>query len=430
MNARAQALNFICQVIVAKRSLNEVLKNLSGKDAPFIQALCYGVCRAYFRLEYILQLLLEKPLKAKDQDVYCLLLMGLYQLSEMRIPAHAAVSETVALTKTIKKEWAKGLINAVLRNFLRKRDELQPEITKNVSAKYAHPKWLIAKLKQDWPEDWQAIVDANNAHPPFSLRVNVEKAREMPSLREFVARASSENDERIHAIPYTRSGIILDPPVPVSQLPGWQEGAISVQDGAAQLVPELLMLQKDQYVLDACAAPGGKTAHILETADVELVAIDKDPERLALIHENLSRLRLTATCLAADVADTPSWWSGRQFERILLDAPCSASGVIRRHPDIKILRRPADIAKLADEQRRLMQAVWSLLAPDGILVYATCSVFCEENMEVMADFLKENSDAFEEKILADWGKPCQIGRQILPGMNEMDGFYFARFRKV
>jgi 16S rRNA (cytosine967-C5)-methyltransferase len=234
----------------------------------------------------------------------------------------------------------------------------------------------------------------------------------------------------METIPYTQSGIILKSPVNVSELPGFAKGDISVQDGAAQLAPDLLMIEKGQYVLDACAAPGGKSAHILETADVELVAIDKDAERLQLINENLSRLQLSAKCIAADAADVTKWWDGRLFDRILLDAPCSASGIIRRHPDIKLLRQDKDIAKLAAEQKRLLQAVWPLLRPNGLLVYATCSIFSDENYAVIEDFLQHHPDAMDEKIAAEWGLACRYGRQILPGMNQMDGFYFSRLRKV
>lgn len=459
MNARSLALDMLIQVIVDGRSLNTVIpallhnrhceehpltkaiqedvwiatlpaearddayatKGIKSKKlhVSFIQALCYGVCRSFFRLNFFLQQLLDKPLKPKDQDIYCLLLMGLYQLSEMRVPPHAAVSETVSLTKHLEKDWARGFVNGVLRNFERRFDELMLKLDKNFSAKYSHPQWMLDKIKKDWPKHWIQILEANNAHPPFSLRVNVR----LGSREEYAALPH-------HNIPHTTSGIILKNPVNVSELPGFSEGKVSVQDGAAQLAAGLLLLEDNQYVLDACAAPGGKTAHILETADVEVLAIDKDPKRLISIEENLSRLKLQAKCIAEDVGNVSKWWDGRLFDRILLDAPCSASGVIRRHPDIKLLRHDKDIAKLANEQKRLLEALWPLLKPNGVLVYATCSIFSDENVAVVADFLQKTPDAFEEKIDKDWGIACQYGRQILPGMDEMDGFYFCALRKA
>jgi 16S rRNA (cytosine967-C5)-methyltransferase len=422
MKTRAMALDILIQVIVHGKSLSHLLA-ASPRDPTsnsFIQAICYGVCRSFFRLDYILQILLEKPLKDKDQDVYCLLLMGLYQLTEMRVPKHAAVSESVSLTQHLKKEWAKGLVNAVLRNVERRQTELTSEIEKNFSARYSHPKWMIAKFKKDWPKEWVNILNANNVHPPFSLRVNVRHVKR----EQYIKHADMTE------LQHTPSGIILKTPVNVSELPGFAAGDVSVQDGAAQLVPDLLMLEKNHYVLDACAAPGGKTAHILETEEVELVAIDKDAKRLQRIEDNLSRLKLSAKCMVADAALVAEWWGGRLFDRILLDAPCSASGVIRRHPDIKILRQEKDIAKLVFEQKRLLQAVWPLLKPNGILVYATCSIFSDENSAIMEEFLQQTADATEEKIDAEWGIACRYGRQILPGMNEMDGFYYSRLRKV
>ncbi len=464
MNARSHALDILIQVIVAGRSFTPSSRDLfagprsfldaaldpanKSRDDGFTQAICYGVCRNFFRLDFFLQQLLEKPLKQKDKVIYCLLLMGLYQLTEMRVPTHAAVSETVSLTTHLKKEWARGLVNAVLRNFLRRQEDLMTKLEKNFSAKYSHPQWMIDKIKNDWPKEWINILEANNEHPPFALRVNVRRGtREQyvnSSSRDLFAGSRGAHDvaldpadkprddvlENIRNIPHTQSGIILNTPVNVSELPGFSEGKISVQDGAAQLAAELLKLEKNQYVLDACAAPGGKTAHILEMADVELVAVDKDPKRLQSIEENLSRLQLKAKCIAADVGNVSQWFEGRLFDRILLDAPCSASGVIRRHPDIKILRQDKDIAKLADEQKRLLAALWPLLKPNGILVYATCSIFSDENVEVVADFLQKTTDAFEEKIAMDWGVASLYGRQILPGMDEMDGFYFCALRKA
>lgn len=423
MNLRAIAAETIFKVVIEGASLSDAMpeKLSDARDQAFLQALCYGVCRRYFYLDALLQQLMDKPLKAKDQDIYILLLVGLYQLIDMRVPAHAAIAETVDAVKKFKKIWAKGLVNAVLRNYQRHATELQETLQDNLSAEYSHPMWLIEKTRQEWPVDWQAILTANNQHPPLALRVNQQKITREQYLTSIPA----------HILPETQSGIVLEKPLDVQQIPGFLTGEVSVQDGAAQLAAELLMLAPGQRVLDACAAPGGKTAHILELQPqlAELVAIDRDEKRLNSVRENLQRLQISATLIAADAADTTHWWDKTLFDRILLDAPCSASGVIRRHPDIKLLRRPTDIAKLAIEQLRLLEALWPLLKTDGLLVYATCSIFTEENTRVLQTFLQAHPEAKIDRITTEWGKECAVGKQILPGMHEMDGFYFARLRK-
>ncbi len=435
MNLRAIAAYIILQVVTG-RSLadclpDEVAKIPDARDQGFLQALCYGVCRWYFRLVALADLLLEKPLKEKDQDIYMLLLVGLYQLIEMRVPAHAAVAETVAATKYFKKIWAKGLVNAVLRNYQRRELELNKEvkmkIEDNPQAFFSHPLWLIEQLQKDWPSIWQEILIANNQHPPFALRVNQKRVTREAYLKKLI---SSADQISARIIPETSAGIFLEKPVDVNQLIGFNQGEISVQDGAAQLAAEILEITPNLRVLDACAAPGGKTAHILELqSNVELVAVDRDVARLQLVRDNLQRLHLSANCLSADVADVRQWWDGKLFDRILLDAPCSASGVIRRHPDIKLLRRADDLEKLAKEQLRLLTAIWDLLKPDGLLVYATCSIFSIENVDVLQAFLATHGSAREEKIKANWGIECTIGRQIFPGTHDMDGFYYARLKK-
>lgn len=430
MNLRALAAEVISNVVEGA-SLSEVLpykltELKDPRDQAFLQAICYGVCRWYFRLETILDHLLDKPLKAKDQDIHSLLLVGLYQLIEMRVPSHAAVAETVEAAKSFKKIWAKGLINAVLRNYQRHSADITQAIQQDSIATYSHPDWIIDRLNTAWPDDWKDILIANNQHPPFTLRVNLDKNSrehyiELLAARDIEALVNSE----------INTAITVTKPIDVHELPGFADGDVSVQDAAAQLAAELLAVEPKQRVLDACAAPGGKTAHILELQpEVEaLVAVDCDEERLDVVRENLQRLKLKAELICADAGDTAEWWDGKLFDRILLDAPCSASGVIRRHPDIKLLRRPEDITQMAKEQLRLLTALWPLLKPNGLLVYATCSVFPEENMRVLSSFLAKTSDVREERIKATWGKECVIGRQIFPGMHGMDGFYFACLRK-
>lgn len=403
----------------------QLAKLTETRDRAFVQALCYGVCRFYPRLDVILSHLMTKPMKAKDSDVHALLMVGLYQLMDMQTPPHAAVSETVNAVEALKKPWARGLVNAVLREYLRQQDSLPELIAADDEARFAHPAWWIATVRRAWPDQWQEILDANNVHPPFSLRVNqqhvdVEKYLQQLSAQELPA----------HRIASTHHGVIVETPTAVEQLPGFAAGHVTVQDGAAQLAAELMQLSAGQRVLDACAAPGGKLTHILEIVPtLDVVAIEKDKSRLLPIRENLQRLHQQAELICADAADLSAWWDNKPFDRILLDAPCSASGVIRRHPDIKLLRLPDDIRALAAVQYRILTALWQTLAPGGLLVYATCSIYPEENVQVIQKFLDEYADAREEKIAAEWGLACKHGRQILPGMEEMDGFYFAVLRK-
>lgn len=431
MNLRAAAANIIHQVANNGKSLSDVLPPMLDKfkeqrDQALLQALCYGVCRRYFFLSAIADALLEKPLKQKDQDIFCLLLVGLFQIIDMRIPDYAAVDETVAAVKDLNKVWAKGLVNAVLRNYQRSAETLVDKLTKNDESAYSHPAWIVGKLKKYWPSHWQQILNANNAHPPFALRVNTQKITRENYLQKL-QKYSIEAD----IIPETSAGIIVKNPMDALSLPGFKEGEISVQDGAAQMSASLLELVPGLTILDACAAPGGKTAQILETEPQlkKCIAIDNSENRLQLVKDNLQRLDLTAECIQQDAGNTPAWWDGQLFDRILLDAPCSASGVIRRHPDIKLLRRPEDIQNLAKEQERLLTALWPLLKTDGIFLYVTCSIFPEENHRLLERFLTTHPDAKEEKIQAIWGLDCSVGKQILPGMHDMDGFYYARLRK-
>jgi len=400
---------------------SEKLQQLDSRDRALVQALCYGVCRLYFSLIALANTLLTKPLKSKDQDIYILLLIGLFQLKEMRIPAHAAIAETVDAAVNLNKTWAKGFVNAVLRNYQRRTAEMdQPSSLDSLSSYYAHPEWFIEHVKKQWPYQWEAILIANNQHPPFTLRVNQQRIS-----RENYVKKVAEFDPSL--VNETESGILLANPISIQQLPGFEKGEVSVQDGAAQLAAPLLELMPNQRILDACAAPGGKTTHILELQpNVELIALDNQQKRLNAVQENLQRLQLNATLVCADLT---TWSDNRLFDRILLDVPCSASGVIRRHPDIKLLRRMTDIPELVKKQKQLLNAAWTLLKPGGLLVYVTCSVLAEENNDLIQGFLTHQPEASEEKITGNWGISCSIGKQILPGMHGMDGFYFARLRK-
>ncbi|HEC18026.1 MAG TPA: 16S rRNA (cytosine(967)-C(5))-methyltransferase RsmB [Gammaproteobacteria bacterium] len=425
INPRAAAARVLDQVIRQGRSLSRVLEVGSGEDQGLVSEMCYGVLRDYHRLAAVVAGLLKKPLKEKDTDVQALLLLGIYQFMAMRVPDHAAVSETVAATADLKKPWARGLVNGVLRNFQRQREALLAQAEGAEEGSWSHPQWLIDALRTAWPEDWQQILRANNQRPPLCLRINTTKIDaseyvQMLRRQEIVAICSG----------ITESAVILEQPQDVTRLPGFAEGWVSVQDEAAQQAAWLMDLKPGQRVLDVCAAPGGKTAHMLEQADVDMVALDVDASRMQRVTQNLQRLGKTAQCLQGDARAPQTWWDGRPFQRILLDAPCSATGVIRRHPDIKLLRRAEDIHNLVQTQAQILEGIWPLLSPGGMLVYATCSVLPEENCEQIVRFVERQGDARLREKDVPWGRPLEAGRQILTGDHGMDGFFYACLEKT
>ena len=431
MNSRLAVVKILLQVTVHGRNLPDAIAkyadNIEDNDRPLIQAMSYGVIRLLPRLEYIADQLISKPLKTKDQDIVLLILSGLYQLIEMRIPDHAAVSETVKITKSLKKPWAKNLVNAVLRNYQRQAETLTNQLEKNEVAKFAHPQWWLDLIKKNWLEEkrWQHILQANNQNPPMTLRLNTGHIK-----REDYLELLTEHGITATAAKYSPDAIYLDKPVQVNQLPLFAEGKVSVQDEAAQLAAILLDPQKGDHILDACAAPGGKTIHLLERENnIDLLALDIEESRLERVQENLDRTQLKARLLAANAFDPDSWWDKKPFDRILLDAPCSASGVIRRHPDIKLLRHQDDIPKLVQDQEQILNALWPLLKPGGMLLYATCSVLAEENTLQIQHFLQQHADADLQPIKSDWGQQQIAGKQILPGEDGMDGFFYALIQK-
>jgi len=424
VNVRLISANVIVKVLNGKSltvALDEAWSQVDDvKERAFIQAMCYGTIRYYFRLDFILTQLLTKPIK--DKQIKVLALIGLFQLQYMRVKQHAAVSETVAVMK--KKQWAKSLLNAILRRYLREQEELEALADKHVA--YAHPDWMIKSFKADWGEAAKVLLLENNLLPPMVLRVNQQLCNrndymKLLELDNIAAKALDSSDQ----------AILLEEAVVVTKLPKFAEGWVSVQDSAAQLAAELLDAQVGDRVLDVCAAPGGKAAHILERQPelASLLAVDIEPARLQRVDENLQRLGLNADLLQGDAADTQAWWDGCQFDRILLDAPCSALGVIRRHPDIKLLRRADDIAQLQELQQTILQASWALLKPGGTLLYATCSILKQENEHQIESFLANNLDATEKPIAAEWGLQRPFGRQILTGDHLMDGFYYACLQK-
>lgn len=420
MNSRLTANKIIVKLLRDKISFAKTLANAEG----FVQEICYGVSRWYLQLDFIAKKLLTKSLKSKDLDIYVLILIGLYEIIYMRTPSHAAINENVDNARKLKKPWACNLINAVLRNFLRQQENIMLAIDKNIIAKFSHPQWLIEKIKSTYPTNWENILNANNERPPMSLRINLQKT----TMKNYLHKINAATN------PVCSSCIILQEPCPVSQLPGFADGEVSVQDCGAQFAAKLLNLKPNQRILDACAAPGGKTMHILETEPNirELVAIDHDKTRLQMIEENLKRIHAQKNkvkLLHADASQTNIWWDQQLFDRILLDAPCSATGVIRRHPDIKLLKQEKDIEKLAHKQLEILQAIWPALKSNGLLVYVTCSILPEENDQIISSFLDKTPNAHINKIDASWGTLTKHGRQILPGQDDMDGFFYAVIHK-
>lgn len=431
MDARTLAALILADVIGARRSLGAALathlERAPARDRALVQELCYGVMRWHLRLVAVLDRLMQRPLKPGNDAVQCLLLLGLYQLIYTRVPPHAAVAETVAACRRLKQSWASGLVNGVLRTFQRDAARLLAEIDQDAVARTAHPAWLLDRLRNAWPDDWQGIVAANNRRAPLTLRVNRQRGTRADYL-DLARQAGLEARPASHA----PDGIVLGEPVDVGALPGFANGLVSVQDEAAQLAAPLLDPRPGQRVLDACAAPGGKTAHLLELqpALAELIAVDNDAERAQRISDNLGRLGLRARVAVADAARPDAWWDGRLFDRILLDAPCSATGVIRRHPDIKYLKRAGDVTALGEQQQRLLDALWPLLASGGMLLYATCSVLPEENSAQMTQFVRRHQDARIRTPDVSWGRVDGAGRQILPGEDDMDGFFYALLGKA
>ncbi|WP_421556324.1 16S rRNA (cytosine(967)-C(5))-methyltransferase RsmB [Pseudomonas kitaguniensis] len=431
MNPRLAAAKALAAVLNGKASLNSSLPTqmdkVEDRDRGFTQDLAFGTARWQPRLSALAAKLLQKPFKAADADVEALLLVGLYQLLYTRVPAHAAIGETVGCAEKLKKPWAKALLNAVLRRAQRESDALLAELEHDPVVRTAHPRWLQKSLKAFWPEQWEAICAANNAHPPMILRVNRRHHRRDAYLQLLSAAG-------IAATPcvFSADGIVLDAASDVRSLPGFAEGWVSVQDEAAQLAADLLDLAPGQRVLDACCAPGGKTCHILEVEKdlAGVVAVDLEAKRLVRVRENLARLGLSADLIAADGRDTATWWDGKPFQRILLDAPCSATGVIRRHPDIKLTRQADDIAALAALQGELLDALWPTLEVGGILLYATCSTLPTENTEVIAAFLARTSGARELDLATAAGIKQPHGRQLLAQEGGHDGFYYAKLIKI
>jgi len=425
MNIRAIAAEALIEVHVQKRSLNTVLPKaltqVRAADQALLQELLFGSCRWFFYLQNLIDEQLDRPLHKKAEASKVLLILGAYQLLFMRIPNHAAIHETVEAAKELKQTNTVGLINAVLRNI--SRADL-PEINREATER-SFPDWFSAKLKNNWPDHWQGILAASNNHPPMFLRVNVSKTSRSEYLDQL-HQAGINATEALHS----SKGIKLEAPCDVFSLPDFENGFVSVQDEAAQLSTELLELAPNLRVLDACSAPGGKTCAMLESEpSLELIALDQDASRLERVKENLNRLELNARTIAASAEDTDHWYDGVPFDRILLDAPCSATGVIRRHPDIKLLREPQDLKKLAELQLQLLASLWQTLKAGGKLVYATCSIFPQENARIIERFLAKEPSAELQPLSCNWGFDTGFGHQLFPQEDGHDGFFYAVLNK-
>ncbi|NND47272.1 MAG: 16S rRNA (cytosine(967)-C(5))-methyltransferase RsmB [Woeseiaceae bacterium] len=430
---RAVAAEIVDAVLSKGQSLDHAIsaneKRVSSNDRGLLRMLCFGTLRHHWQLQAWIAQLLDRPLKRKDSVVNALLAVGLYQLTDTRIPDHAAVSQTVEAARLLRRPKLAGLINACLRRF--QREDIAAVLPKDEEARWNHPQWLIDALKRDWPDDWKAILAANNERAPMWLRVNSSRL-DAAGYRQRLNEAGF-SAETLAATP---DALKLSEPRPVDELPGFAEGDVSVQDAAAQIAARWLLSNTRGRILDACAAPGGKSGHLLEIGgnDIALTAVDRDASRVEAIHENLGRIGRSATIIAADASKTGEWWDGAPFDGILLDAPCSATGVIRRHPDIRLLRRSSDIDALSKLQGALLDALWAVLAPGGRLLYVTCSTLAAENEAVVMRFLSSHDDAAEDDVLPnnnirDLMRRRACGYQVLPGTAGLDGFYYACLEK-
>ncbi|HDG1687697.1 MAG: 16S rRNA (cytosine(967)-C(5))-methyltransferase RsmB [Kluyvera cryocrescens] len=424
LNLRSMAAQAVEQVVEKGQSLSNVLpamqQKVGDKDKALLQELCFGVLRSLSQLEWMIKQLMERPMTGKQRTVHYLIMVGLYQLLHTRIPAHAALAETVEGAVVIKRPQLKGLINGVLRQFQRRQEELLAEFSQS-ELRFLHPSWLVKRIQNAYPQQWESILEANNQRPPMWLRVN-RNHHTRDSWLALLAEAGLTG----FAHPDYPDAVRLETPTSVLALPGFEQGWVTVQDASAQGCVRYLQPQNGEQILDLCCAPGGKTTHILEVApEANVMAVDVDEKRLSRVYDNLKRLGMKATVKQGDGRYPQQWCGEQQFDRILLDAPCSATGVIRRHPDIKWLRRDRDIAELAQLQSEILDATWAHLKPGGTLVYATCSILPEENQQQIAAFLARTPNA----VLSETGTAEQPGLQNLPGAEEGDGFFYAKLIK-
>ena len=428
-DTRALAARGLAEIALRGASLREVMERTAPRlsdprDRAFLMALLSDGARWWLRFDAAVDDLLEKPLRHKQPAIHALLVLGLVQLEVLQLDAYAAVAASVEATRALKRPQLAGLVNAVLRRWLREREVRNTRLDSNAPTRHAHPPWLANSLLRDWPQQAEAVMAADNSEPPLMLRVN----RRRGSREALLARLQADG-HTAKSHDWLADALVLAHSTDVTRLPGFADGAFAVQDGAAQVAADLIDVRDGQRALDACAAPGGKACHLLERADIQLTAVEFDRQRGERIRDNLMRLRLDARIVIGDAGAPQGWWDGRCYDRILIDAPCSATGVLRRRPDVRLHRRASDLPALRAQQARIVHALWPLLAPGGRMVYATCSLLREENEATIADFLAQHPDAHAIACPLPVGQRAGAGWQILPGDGDLDGMYYAVLEK-
>jgi len=429
ISVRALAAEALADIALRGHSLREVADKAfprlpDSRDRALLTALLNEGARWWPRFDAAVDQLLDKSIRRSDPSIHALLVIGLVQLEVLELPAYAAVAATVEAVRELRRPRLAGLANAVLRRWQRERETLNATLDATPATRHAHPAWLAAAIARDWPGQAEEIMTAANQEPPLMLRVNRNRATREDVLGRLTGAGLS-----VELHPWLADGLVLPHSTEVTRLPGFSQGDFAVQDGAAQVPADLLDLANGQRVLDACAAPGGKACHALERANVHLVAVESEAKRVPRIRQNLERLGLRATVITGDAGDASGWWDGKPFDRIMIDAPCSATGVIRRRPDVRLHRRDADMPALVAQQERILAACWDLLAPGGSLLYVTCSILRSENDGVVGAFLAGRSDVVATPLTLPVGQATDSGWQILPGDGDLDGMYYALLRK-
>jgi len=429
VDTRALAARSLAEIAMRGASLREVMERNAPKlrdprDRALLMALLSEGARWWLRFDAAIDHLLEKSLRHKDPAIHALLVLGLVQLEILQLQDYAAVAATVEATRTLKRPQLAGLVNAVLRRWQRERENLIARLDAKPQTRHAHPEWLAKALASDWPAQADAVMAADNREPPLMLRVNRQHIERAALLAQFQA---AGYEASLH--PWLPDALVLPHSADITRMPGFEDGAFAVQDGAAQVAADLADLKHGMRVLDACAAPGGKACHLLERARIDLTALEVDAKRGERIRQNLMRLRLDAKIVIGDAGAPAGWWKRQPFDRILIDAPCSATGVLRRRPDVRLHRRESDIAAMHEQQRRILSALWPLLAPGGRLIYITCSVLRAENEVIVGDLLAQQGDARVVPFTLPAGHAAKVGWQILPGDGDLDGMYYAVLEK-
>lgn len=428
-DTRALAARGLAEVALRGASLRDVMERnaprlTDPRDRALLMALLSEGARWWLRFDPAVDGLLEKSLRHKDPAVHALLVLGLVQLEILELQDYAAVAATVEAVRALKRPQLAGLVNAVLRRWQRERESLLAKLDARPQTRHAHPAWLAAALQRDWPQQAETVMLADNREPPLMLRVNRQRGERTALIDQLQAAGYAAT-----AHPWLRDALVLPHSADVTRMPGFEDGLFAVQDGAAQVAADLADLHDGLRVLDACAAPGGKACHLLERADVDLTALEFDAARAERIRQNLMRLRLNTKVVIGDAGAPKGWWNGQPFDRILIDAPCSATGVLRRRPDVRLHRRESDIAAMHAQQRRILSALWPLLAPGGRLVYITCSVLRAENEVIVGEWLAAQPDAKTLPFTLPVGQAAAVGWQILPGDGDLDGMYYALLQK-